>query len=285
MSSLLKQSTKVKALPPIIQIDGSYKEGGGQILRNAITYAVLLQKSVTMSNIRANRPRSPGVRPQHLTGMKLAVEIGNACIRHNDGGAGGGELVGAEVGAKTVSYVYQHESDDDDAITSNDNDKGCDSDSSSRTVFVANTGTAGSIALLLQAGFLPGLVRAMRHTPSNRNSSVKIELHGGTNATGAPQMDYITDVFAPFINSYFQQHSGDYSAEQPLDIQIIKRGYYPKGGGIVHVNLHPPTLSRASPSTFPPIQLTKCAPIASISIKVFHAGKCPSWVADRKSVV
>ena len=148
-----------------IQIDGSYQEGGGQILRNAITYAVLLHKSVTISNIRANRPRQPGVRPQHLCGMKLAVEIGNRV----EGGSGG-ELVGAEVGAKTVSYVH-HEGD------------GNDGDDVDNTSFIADTGTAGSIALLLQAALLPGLVRAMKS-----NSPMKIELRGGTNASGAPQV-------------------------------------------------------------------------------------------------
>jgi len=152
-----------------IQIDGSYQEGGGQILRNAITYAVLLNKSVTISSIRANRPRQPGVRPQHLCGMKLAVDIGNR-VECGDDCDGHGELVGAAVGAKTVSYVYNE---------GDDNEEGDDGDNT----FIADTGTAGSIALLLQAALLPGLVRAIKSS-----SPVKIELCGGTNASGAPQV-------------------------------------------------------------------------------------------------
>ena len=265
-----------------IEIDGSYKEGGGQIIRNSITYAVLLQKSITISKIRANRPRGGGLRPQHLSGLKLAVEIGNSCF-----GAEDAELVGAEVGAKTVTYHCITENtraakEGGDAVVEQP-----------ITTFVADTGTAGSIALLLQASFLPGVIKAFRSTCPNVQSNkpaVQIELCGGTNATGAPQIDYITDVFAPFINSYFsQQHHGgtttithQSSNESLLDIQIVKRGYFPKGGGIVHINLKPPSsIDRTKPVIYPPIRLTKCQPIASIQIKAFHAGNCPRYVANK----
>jgi len=100
------------------------------------------------------------------------------------------------------------------------------------------------------------------------------------------QIDYVTNVFAPLINHYFQKHVTDSkksSQEQPVDIQIVKRGYYPKGGGIVHVNLHPSatTSSKDHQTLFPPIQLTQCLPIKTITIKAFHAGNCPRWVADK----
>ena len=269
-----------------IEIDGSYKEGGGQIIRNSITYAVLLQKSITISKIRANRPRGGGLRPQHLSGLKLAVEIGNSCF-----GAEDAELVGAEVGAKTVTYHCITENtraakEGGDAVVEQP-----------ITTFVADTGTAGSIALLLQASFLPGVIKAFRSpcpkVQKSNKPAVQIELCGGTNATGAPQIDYITDVFAPFINSYFgQQHHGggtttttshqSSSNESILDIQIVKRGYFPKGGGIVHINLHPPSsIDETKPVIYPPIRLTKCQPIESIQIKAFHAGNCPRYVANK----
>jgi RNA 3'-terminal phosphate cyclase (ATP) len=49
----------------MIHIDGSQGEGGGQILRTALSLSALLGKPVTIGNIRANR-RKPGLRPQHL---------------------------------------------------------------------------------------------------------------------------------------------------------------------------------------------------------------------------
>lgn len=276
----LAASPRKAALPPI-EIDGSHKEGGGQIVRNAVAYAVLLRRSVRISDVRAHRAKNPGVRPQHLAGIKLAAEIGNAIAGNDDRGRG--DLIGAEVGSKTVSYVC-HERDGDGNRAAKEGD-GC------TKKFVADTGTAGSVALLLQAGFLPGLVHAMRcsriepqtdksQSVDSTELAVQIDLRGGTNATAAPQIDYITDVFAPFINSYLWSNGLDDDGNltgPPLDVDIIQRGYYPQGGGRVFVNLYPTLSSR----TYPVIRLTDPEPIEGISIKVFHAGKCPRYVADK----
>ncbi len=70
---------------PLLVIDGSYGEGGGQILRNALALSMLAGQGMRMTNIRANR-KNPGLRPQHLTAVKGAGLISNA------------EIEGAETG-------------------------------------------------------------------------------------------------------------------------------------------------------------------------------------------
>lgn len=62
---------------PIIHIDGSRGEGGGQILRTALSLSLLTGKPFRIDNIRASRPR-PGLASQHLASVKAAVLIGKA---------------------------------------------------------------------------------------------------------------------------------------------------------------------------------------------------------------
>ncbi len=66
----------------MITIDGSYGEGGGQILRTALALSLVTGKPFSINNIRAGR-KKPGLMRQHLTAVNAAVEIGDAAIEGN----------------------------------------------------------------------------------------------------------------------------------------------------------------------------------------------------------
>ncbi|MCK4381155.1 MAG: RNA 3'-phosphate cyclase [Candidatus Lokiarchaeota archaeon] len=62
-----------------IEIDGSFGEGGGAILRLGAGFSVLFKRSIRIKNIRANRPK-PGLRLQHLVGLQTLSEITNSTL-------------------------------------------------------------------------------------------------------------------------------------------------------------------------------------------------------------
>jgi RNA 3'-terminal phosphate cyclase (ATP) len=63
-----------------VELDGSFGEGGGQILRTALALALLTGKPFHLRNVRAGRPR-PGLQPQHLMSVQSAAAIGRATTR------------------------------------------------------------------------------------------------------------------------------------------------------------------------------------------------------------
>src|SRR5437879_13433655 len=76
----------------MIRIDGSLGEGGGQMLRSALSLSLATGKAFRIENIRAKRERS-GLLRQHLTAVLAASEIGSA------------QVEGASLGSKTLTFI------------------------------------------------------------------------------------------------------------------------------------------------------------------------------------
>jgi RNA 3'-phosphate cyclase len=63
----------------MIELDGAFGEGGGQVLRTSLALSLITGKSFRLVNVRANRPK-PGLQPQHLMSVRAAATIGNAKV-------------------------------------------------------------------------------------------------------------------------------------------------------------------------------------------------------------
>lgn len=67
----------------MIEIDGSHGEGGGQILRTALTLSMITGKPFRLNNIRAGR-KKPGLMRQHLVCVQAAQRISNATVQGDE---------------------------------------------------------------------------------------------------------------------------------------------------------------------------------------------------------
>lgn len=129
--------------------------------------------------------------------------------------------------------------------------------------FSADSITAGSISLLLQVA-LPLLL--FSHSPVPAST---LTLHGGTNASLAPQVDYTKYILLPFMH----RHLG-----VPVDnvsLHIAQRGYFPKGGGKVVLNVTP-LCSGQKLQGFSLMDRGKVKRISGIT----HFARLPDFVAE-----
>ena len=111
----------------MIELDGAAGEGGGQILRSALTLAMITGQPFRIRNIRANRAK-PGLMRQHLVAVQAALQV---C---------GGEAAGAALGSQDLTFIPGPVKGGDYAFA---------------------IGTAGSCTLVLQT-VLPALLKADR---------------------------------------------------------------------------------------------------------------------------
>lgn len=121
---------------------------------------------------------------------------------------------------------------------------------------VIDIGTAGSITLLLQA-ITPYCIFT--------GNPVKLRIIGGTDVKWSPPIDYIKYVTVPLFRKMGIK----------IDVNLIKRGFYPKGGGIVDLFFHPC-------DELTPIQIGVQSKILHIK-GVSYAANLPSHVVKRQA--
>ena len=63
----------------MLEIDGSYGEGGGQLVRTAVALSAVTGKEIRVTNIRKNR-QNPGLKQQHLKALETAARICEARV-------------------------------------------------------------------------------------------------------------------------------------------------------------------------------------------------------------
>ena len=143
-----------------LKIDGSTGEGGGQIIRTALSLSMLTGIPIEMFNIRAGRAKS-GLMRQHLMCVQASQQISNASVS------------AAALGSSSFRFAPN-------AIKSGD----CHFD----------IGSAGSTSLVLQT-LLPALL--FSNTDQNTHSTVSIK--GGTHNPLAPTTDFLQHAFVPTL--------------------------------------------------------------------------------------
>jgi len=176
-----------------LKINGECGEGGGQIIRSAITLSCITKQPIHLENIRKNR-KVLGLRPQHLTAINILQKISNA------------KVIGAEIGSTELKFIPNN-------IESLE--------------LVEDVGTAGSISLILQV-LIPVVAISQK--------KLNLIIRGGTDVLWSPTIDYTQHVLR---EAYCRMGI-------KFSLELIKRGYYPKGGGEICLQVYPSYLKSIS---------------------------------------
>ena len=146
--------------PDLVRIDGSFGEGGGQILRTSLALSCVLGQPMEITNIRKAR-KSPGLRPQHRTAVMAAASITGA------------EVQGAELSSAALQFRPNRTSG-----------------GSYRFDVAEKQGSAGSVSLVLQTILLP---LCFAEQPS------EVLVKGGTHVPWSPSFHYLHSIVVPLL--------------------------------------------------------------------------------------
>ena len=145
-----------------LKINGAHGEGGGQIVRSAITLSCITNQPIHLENIRKNRKNS-GLKPQHLTAIKILQKISNA------------KVTGDKLGSTELKFIPGEIKNSE---------------------LIEDVKTAGSIALILQV-LIPAVSISKKklscHCTRIKNSRI---------ITSVSNEAYFEFIHVPFVQTY-----------------------------------------------------------------------------------
>ena len=201
-----------EALTPfsLIHLDGTTLEGGGQLLRLALSVSSLTHIPIHVTNIRGKRgPKSApgkggGLKPAHLAGVQWLARATQAETQGME--AKSKELVFRPSRTAITAVTERQQGEDSDRQT--DNEGSCvwkdirlDGVLIRREARISMA-SPGAITLILQA-ILPYLLFSSSLSVNDTRIGVplRVTIEGGTNVSNSPSIEYVDQVLLPLIAS------------------------------------------------------------------------------------
>ena len=255
-----------------IELDGSTLEGGGQLVRVALSLSAITGIPVLISNIRANRApqgrskfsgggsrgqgrdsRSSkpegGLKESHLGALHWLAKQCNAYVE------------GGEVGSREVLFVPGA------GFSTKSRKKGRNGaeelvDFEKNVIELRNPGSAW---LILQA-ILPFLIfgKSVAEAANGQDEMVELTLRGGTNVSKSMSGEYVQHVLLPILSRI---------GLPDIDVEVRKRGWAGNASAIGEVVLRMPR-SPASGFALPAFEVIQRGEVEKIYIKIV-AGENP----------
>ncbi len=203
----------------MLEIDGSYGEGGGQLVRTALALAAVTGRAIEIRNIRAGRDK-PGLAAQHVAAVRAVASLCDAAVD------------GLALRSRRIAFVPH---------------------GLHGGRFRFDVGTAGSATLVIQA-LLPAMLAS--------GVDCEVTVSGGTDVRMAPPLDYFRAVLLELLRRMGAQ----------VALALRRRGYYPRGGGEVSLQI--------APSRLRPLSIGQ--PGAAGAIRgLAHVANLPAHIATR----
>ncbi len=229
----------IRSDPSLVHLDGRTLEGGGQLVRVALSLSALTNIPVHIHNIRGNRSsrsmKGGGLKSSHLAALEFLA------------GATAAKTLGASVGSTEVVFEPGR-----DKQLLRDRAKAGDEEGKGGTAYRIRLDKPGSVWLILQA-ILPYMIfAASEHVP------MQLIVTGGTNVPKSMSGEYVKQVMCPTFEKI---------GLPTIELEIKRRGWTQGRAiqiGEVEIKVH--ALKRGA--KLPPFELKERGAISRIAISV-----------------